>query len=295
VASGDETYLTRAQTVLAACKLEIFIARDGTGLWTALRHAEAPRIVILDMSLPGEGGMDTLRKIRASLKERPPYVLVLSTSSAPEFLTEAFACGADDYLSKSQNDVELLARVCLGDRIAELTHELYVNTTLDTLTKLRNRRAILDILVREMGRRDREEYALSLVFLCIDQIAETNETYGHLIGDAVLRDVAQRVSAILRPYDHIGRYGGAKLLMVLPHCTAAGALEVAGRARMGVVANPVDSEAGNILVSVSIGIATIVGEKKEALHKLLQSAEKAVGYAKERGGNRVELAGAYSD
>ena len=95
--------------------------------------------------------------------------------------------------------------------------------------------------------------------------------------------------AALRPYDSLGRYDGTTFLMVLPHCTTSGALEVAGRARIAVAAYPFETDAGQVLASISIGIATTTGENEITLRGLLQLAQNAVERAKRHGGNRVEL------
>ena len=117
-----------------------------------------------------------------------------------------------------------------------------------------------------------------------------NDTYGYLAGDAVLLQASQRMGAVLRAYDTLGRYGGEEFLIVLPGCALASALDVAERLRHCIAAAPVMTLAGAIPISISLGAATTGGGYSLDSDGLLQVADAALYRAKLGGRNCVEAA-----
>ncbi len=151
-----------------------------------------------------------------------------------------------------------------------------------------NRAAILEILHRELARSQRERTPVAAVLADLDHFKKINDTYGHLAGDAVLREVTRRMSATLRPYDALGRYGGEEFLIVAPGCDTAKALNVAERLRDCVGREPVDIFEGSLSIKLSAGVAA--GCDAEKAERLVQMADAALYRAKTAGRNRVELA-----
>jgi diguanylate cyclase (GGDEF)-like protein len=198
--------------------------------------------------------------------------------------------GADDFISKPFNLEELQVRLRAGKRISELEQKLRLKATHDALTGIYNRGAVIDILEKEIARHARDGQPMSIVFADLDHFKRTNDKYGHLAGDAVLHEVCRRVSAVLRPYDLLGRYGGEELLIVLPACDSNGAIEVAERIRKVVADQSIMTDFGAISSSLSIGIAVADKGKAMPMNDLINLADNALYLAKERGRNRVELA-----
>jgi diguanylate cyclase (GGDEF)-like protein len=127
--------------------------------------------------------------------------------------------------------------------------------------------------------------------LDIDHFKYVNDTYGHLAGDAVLTEAAQRIKNCIRPYDTLGRYGGEEFLIVLPTADGPGAVCVAERIREAFEAQPVVTEREKISITVSLGVAVSEGQNSLDAESLLQMADEALYRAKQTGRNRVELAG----
>ncbi|WP_206047231.1 diguanylate cyclase, partial [Noviherbaspirillum denitrificans] len=218
---------------------ETALAGDMAGIWEVLHRDDDPLIAIIDCSLPGLDGLDLFRNIRATIKRRSVYLILLSTHVDPAYLTEALEAGANNYITRSTGHADL--RICIetGRRLLELEEALAARSTRDTLTGLYNRDTVVDHLKKEMLRCQRERAPLSIVFTDLDRLQQINDRSGHLVGDAVLQEVSRRLGSALRFYDHLGRYGGDELLTILPKCNTAGALEVAERARMAVAAYPI--------------------------------------------------------
>jgi two-component system cell cycle response regulator len=290
IADDDPLSLLYLQDTLQDWGYEVETVADGKSACDRLQQPDAPMLAVIDWMMPGMDGIDVCRLIRGRVKDRYIYLIMLTSRSQTEFVVEAMNAGADDFIGKPFNVEELQVRIRAGRRISELEQKLRLKASHDALTGIYNRGAIIDILEKELERLGRERQPVALIFADLDHFKRTNDVYGHLAGDAVLREVTRRVGAVLRPYDSLGRYGGEELLIVLPACDAAGALEVAERVRAAVAAQPVATEFGAIPSSLSIGVAIARGGRGLSCSGLIQLADAALYRAKEGGRNRIELA-----
>jgi diguanylate cyclase (GGDEF)-like protein len=156
----------------------------------------------------------------------------------------------------------------------------------DSLTGLWNRAAILELLVRELARGDRDGADVAVVMGDLDHFKNVNDTYGHAAGDRVLAETAQRLRTVVRAYDAVGRYGGEEFLIVLPKCDLEAAARQAERLRTEVAAVPIEFEGQQIAVTISLGVAA----GRCAVEELVRAADEALYAAKRAGRNRVEVA-----
>jgi diguanylate cyclase (GGDEF)-like protein/PAS domain S-box-containing protein len=162
---------------------------------------------------------------------------------------------------------------------------LQFQATHDALTGLLNRSATLDALAREVARAGREERFLAVIMCDLDHFKRINDTYGHLAGDAVLQEVAQRIRSSVRSYDLVGRYGGEELLIALPGCDRSGALHFAERVRVAISETPIQTKEGDIQVTLSLGVASVEGPKEHAMQAMISDADRALYAAKKSGRN----------
>jgi two-component system, cell cycle response regulator len=298
--ADDESVSRRMlQGLLVKWGYDVDAAEDGNAAWEKLKAPDAPRMALLDWMMPGQNGVDVCRALRKLRPEPYTYILLLTAKDAKESVVEGLESGADDYLTKPFNPQELKARIRVGLRLLDLEDNLVqareamrFKATHDTLTGVWNRGAILETLERETWRSRREGLSLGVLIADLDHFKSVNDTYGHLAGDAVLREVTKRMQADVRPYDAVGRYGGEEFLILLPGCNGSDTREKAERLRNAIIQEPVATAAGNLAVTMSIGGVATADWPEDTANQILQMADSALYRAKEEGRNRTVMAGA---
>ena len=190
---------------------EVLLAEDGQQAWTVLQGPDAPSIALLDWMMPALDGVEVCRRVRQAGREPYTYIILLTGRDRQEDVVQGLAAGADDYLRKPFDNLELEARIRTGRRIVDLHSQLIAarealreQATTDPLTGIANRRTILETLTRELERSRRSGTACSVVFVDLDHFKQVNDTHGHPAGDKVLQEAAARMRATLRPYDLVG-------------------------------------------------------------------------------------------
>ncbi len=268
-------------------------------------------IILQDLIMPDIDGMTLVRFFRANNVTRDIPIIVLSSKEDPVIKSDAFSNGANDYLVKLPNKIELIARIRahtknylmqlerdaafmalreMQRQLEKTNAELQRLSSLDGLTGIANRRQFDTTLDAEWKRIEREHGTLSLILIDIDFFKPFNDTYGHQGGD----DCLQRVARILdktasRPADLVARYGGEEFAVVLPNTDPHGATLVAERVRAAVRALEIPHKGSTVdtHLTISAGIATLTPSNDSGVQMLIELADKALYEAKEQGRNRV--------
>lgn len=297
IAEDEPAFRHLLEEILVRWGYEVAVARDGNEAYQILLAENAPKLAILDWKMPGMEGVEICRKLREDAEENYTYILLLTSLQRDEDLVTGMEAGADDYIVKPFKYNELRVRLRAGRRIIELQQELlaardilHAKATHDSLTGLLNHEEILAVLDKELARSERDGICFSIIMVDIDHFKKVNDTYGHLAGDAVLRITAQKMQAMMRTYDSIGRYGGEEFLVILPECCLECAAAFAKRLCSCINSELMDLPDGMIPVTISLGVAASDGDTLSDRQTLVQAADAALYQAKENGRNRVEIA-----
>lgn len=300
VADDDSLSRQLIRRTLELVGYDVVEAEDGSAALRELSDPLGPRLAVMDWMMPGIDGPDVCRAIRAIHGRSYIYTTLLTSRQSPQDIVAGLQAGADDYLTKPCNPEELKARLRSGQRILRLEDELVnareemrFKATHDELTALWNRGAILTLLQAELQRSLREPSPVSLLLCDVDHFKRINDTYGHLTGDDILRQVSQRLLHAVRPYDLVGRYGGEEFLLVLKNCDSSQIGKRADQVREAVVSEKFVTAGGPLSASVSIGaLAVHHWGGQSTIESLLGRIDLALYGAKSEGRNRVVHAAA---
>jgi diguanylate cyclase (GGDEF)-like protein len=273
---------------------EVEIAEDGNQALDALKSDDPPPIAVLDWLMPGASGLEICREVRERQSGPYTYILLLTSKGEQQDIVEGLSAGADDYVVKPFDIHEFEVRLRAGRRIVDLQLELMTvqealryQATRDSLTHLWNRVSIQDILERELQRGRREKSPVGVLVVDLDHFKEVNDTFGHAAGDALLVEMAQRVTGSVRVYDAVGRMGGEEFLVVLPGCGEAAIERMGERIRLSMAAEPARWEDQVIQLTASFGATSAPPELETTAEELIRIADAAMYEAKRQGRNRV--------
>ena len=271
-------------------------------------------LILLDINLPGKSGIDACREFSAHEIFCDVPIIIISGSDFLEGLDSAFTAGAIDYITKPPSHTELLARVrsalrlktemnrrkareedlmVLNERLAEVNLELERLSVTDSLTGLANRRSFNEFLAREWLREQRNQQPFSVVMIDIDHFKKYNDHYGHLEGDVCLQKVSWALQgALCRAGDMLARYGGEEFIAILPHTHIQGATELAAafHTRVRELALPHCGSPVSSIVTISIGIASVIPSQNLSPSDVVAMADKALYQAKDSGRNQSVIA-----
>jgi two-component system cell cycle response regulator len=297
---ADDDVLSRRmmEKMLERNGYQVVTAEDGCQAVEILAGDDAPRLALIDWMMPELDGAEVCRQVRRRHNGRYIYITLLTAKQASEDIVVGLEAGADDYLIKPCNPEELKARLRTGlrildleDKLVEAREDMRFKATHDALTSLRNRGTVMADFERELARARREQGVVSIIICDIDHFKRVNDTYGHPVGDEVLKQVSSRLLNSVRSYDSVGRYGGEEFLLILSGCDSSLAQRRAEDIRTATADHPFETSAGSLSLSVSIGVLTSDDWDKElSTAHLLKEVDQALYRAKASGRNCVHRA-----
>ena len=252
-------------------------------------------LIVVSLGMRGFDGLRLCSQLRSLPEGRHVPILVVVSDGDRRKLTQALEMGVNDYLTRPVDKNELVARVRTQLRKKRYADRLRHNVQLslemaitDQLTGLHNRRYMsrhLDTLISSAQKKGRP---LAFVIMDIDFFKRVNDSYGHGIGDEVLKEFATRISANVRGIDLACRYGGEEFVVAMPDTDIAFATNIAERLRQSIETTPIQisRDPGQLSITISIGIARCEGEGDTA-EQLLHRADQALYRAKRTGRNKV--------
>jgi two-component system cell cycle response regulator len=297
IAEDDAMSRRLLQKTLERAGYDVVAVENGRMAQEELCLPDGPRLALLDWEMPEVDGPGVCREVRARKDKSYVYMIFLTSKESSEDKVTGLRSGADDYLTKPFNAEELKARLRTGlrilhleDRLVEAREEMRFKATHDSLTGLWNRGVIMELLNRELTRSRRESGCTAVLLCDIDHFKSVNDTYGHPIGDEVLREVAKRLVAAVRSYDFVGRYGGEEFLVVLNNCDPTSALGRAEQMREAIASREVITDGGPLALTMSMGVLRSVDWPDLPAGACLGEVDVALYAAKSAGRNCVRVA-----
>jgi diguanylate cyclase (GGDEF)-like protein len=275
--------LLRAAWVVAGSINHVSSVEDAIGLVAK----DVPACILLDLSLPDAQGLGTLERVRDAHPSVP--IVVLTGTDDEAQAVQAVQEGAQDYLIKGQVDGHLLGRAiryAIERKFAEV--QLSHQALHDPLTGLANRALLMERLAQALARTERHPSSVAVLFLDIDRFKTINDNFGHEVGDSVLACIGDRLRKALRPEDMASRFGGDEFVVLCEDLEDDRDVVTIAKRIGRSISEPISLEAGEVVVTTSIGIAAArgIGDRPEVL---LRDADAAVYRAKERGRDRFEF------
>jgi len=293
IVDDDENFLKSLSLPLGA-DFDIHTERDGEDALACFKKYGPFAVVITDMQMAGMSGVDLLKQI-TELAPETVRVLLTGYSDIDTAMRGINEGRIFRYLTKPCTPATIkdlisdaLDEFAIAANRLRLEEELRTLAFVDDLTGINNRRHFFEIGQEEFGRAQRFRRPLAAIMLDIDHFKAVNDTHGHSVGDQVIQEVANRMGVALRRADIIGRYGGEEFSALLLETGIATATSVATRLRESISDKPFQTIAGELRVTVSIGLAAI-GTNDTSFSALLNCADEALYRAKKLGRNRLEV------
>jgi two-component system cell cycle response regulator len=296
----SETQGAATKNFLEKCGYEVTWLLDGMSVFRVTKTTPID-VVLLDRLLPDIGGEEVCRWLKLNQDSKGIPVIMLTVKSTTLDKVQGLECGADDYLPKPYEEIELNARVyaalrtkILQDELRQANNELKemlsrveLIAITDPLSGIFNRRRFDPMLELEFKKAARYGTPLSCIMIDIDHFKAVNDTYGHSVGDTIIKDIALVIQRSIREVDTACRWGGEEFVVLTPMTTKIKAVHPA-RKILTSVSEYAFAGIGDTKVTVSIGIADMSNPEIDAPNKLIHAADMAMYAAKKKGRNRIE-------
>jgi two-component system chemotaxis response regulator CheY len=303
VADDDAASRRTLKAMVASLGHDCLVASDGLSAWELLRHGDVD-VLLADWSMPGLDGAQLCRRVRAQIRGHYTYLIIVTTAAAGEQVLEGMNAGADDFIVKPVDALDVRACLVAAERVTslhrelarmrfqleEMNLELLGRSLTDPLTNLGNRRRMQDELLKVHARAQRSGELYCVAMFDIDYFKLYNDHYGHPAGDDALRQVATCLQRVARAGESVYRYGGEEFLLVMPlgrpeHAVASAEriLHAVNLMSLPHVARPV----APAIVTVSAGVACHGPASPGGVEELIERADRALYAAKAAGRNRV--------
>ncbi len=295
------TNLKLLRVILEPVGYNLSFAKGGNEALERVKTVK-PDLILLDLMMPDMNGLEVCKQLKTDPKYADIPIIFLTASSEQKHIINAFESGAVDYINKPFKTAELFARIqnhlLLKHTIDELKStqmdlqkalaEVQKLANTDPLTGVLNRRSLFDFAHQEFNRVSRYGSYFSLLLMDLDNFKKVNDNYGHQVGDKALCTVVQAIKNTIRNVDILGRYGGEEFMAILPETDAEQAFILAERIRQMVASNILETDQGNLQLTISIGVTTY-STKDQSLDDIISRADKGVYQGKEQGRNKCCL------
>ncbi len=255
------------------------------GIELAIKHK--PEIILLDILMPDMDGFAVCQRLKSNPVTRDIPIVFVSAQSDADVRVKALELGGVDYITKPYDKEEMRIRIDIIFQMIKHQEDLQAQAYYDELTGLINRRRFNEVLESEIRHANNRSVPLSIIILDIDHFKNINDTYGHLGGDIILKQVAGILQDNAYSKDLVARYGGEEFVVLMPDTNCEKA-EIAGeRLRKIIKSTDWRISAEDFTLTVSMGVDTLDLNGTSEGSKLIQRADAALYTAKNQGRDRL--------
>ena len=287
----DETLNISALTHILSPLYTIYVTKDGHSVVKTAKNLK-PDVILLDVIMPEISGFEVIKELKEDDETSSIPVIFVTGLTQKADEEHGLTLGASDYIHKPFNASIVKLRVQNQMHIVNQMRMIQHLSMTDVLTNTSNRRHFNTRLNQEWNRAKRDGTNVSLLLLDVDDFKDINDRYGHLIGDIVLREIAENIKQCLkRSMDLVARWGGEEFAVLLPNTPVIGAEVVAEKIRYAIENHSYQSDdLEGVVVTISIGLNCIFPSKSSSVQDFINGADKALYQAKEYGKNQICIA-----
>ncbi|GLC31492.1 GGDEF domain-containing response regulator [Clostridium omnivorum] len=248
-----------------------------------------PDIILLDIMMPVLDGFEVCKLIKQNSELYNIPVIMITAKTESTDLKRALELGAFDYIKKPVDEIEVVARIYSAYNYKTINDKLREMAIRDGLTGLYNHTFLLELFQVELDKAKRINSNIAFLMIDIDYFKSINDTYGHMMGDVVIREISALLTDTVRTGDIIGRYGGEEFSIVLTEVTNEQALDICDRIRKNVEQHVFEVNGNSIKVTVSIGVCLKKSQSTASKNDIIKIADIALYEAKKSGRNKCEM------
>ncbi len=270
-------------------EIDLLVASDCLWAKKLIEDGLKPDLLLLS-SVEGDEALLNCRELQQISEGADTPIMIVDQDTDPERELNFLQCGAAGYFQATANPQLFKARVSVHLANKTRRDHLLETVRLDPLTRIPNRRELERVLEVEWRRGVYSKLPISVALLDVDYFKKYNDTYGHQAGDQCLVQLTTALqNALRREADFVARYGGEEFVLVLPDCTKIGAQEIAETCRKSAesLEIPHSESAVAPVVTISLGLTTVVPSLETNLHMVLKTADRALYQAKSKGRNQI--------
>ena len=270
--------------------LDVSVALDMKKALETARISK-PDLILLGVNIPGVDGYEICEKLKRDGSTKDIPIILISVMDQIDDIVKGFTVGCADYITKPFQEKEVLARI--GTQLSlrkinheneELIRELDALSRIDPLTKLSNRKDIIEKLKYEQAKFDRYGRDFSIILGDIDGFKKINEQFGNDAGDYVLKEIVETLKKSVRSVDNVGRWGGNEFLIILAETNLAGSARLTEKIINAIKTHKFEFDANTLQIAMSFGMACYA-KKDEKIEELLKAADRQLCKAREQGKN----------
>ena len=294
----DSRVIRRAIGKALAGEFTLIEAEDGEAGWEHIRANPQVQVVISDVEMPRLDGYGLIERVRAAEEERIrdlPVIVITGAQDEPS-RERAFACGATDFITKPIDNVQLLARARTHARLDRTTRQLNEATrsleelsAVDPLTELHSRRYFLQRAAQDIAFAQRHGQDLAVIRLEFDDFRAIYQRYGDEACDRMFIWLAALMRANTRTEDTAARIRGGEFAILAPSSDRQEARALCERLRRAVTGKPFQHRDASAALTISLGLATLRGDKVQSVEELLARAGQRLASAKAAGGDQLGI------